>query len=133
MMDRQQVFRDAGPLWAVLMLVAVAIVFSLVLFRPRDQLPIDRANGVYANTCCAPLSLADGKARSDDVMFSYVIEPGKDGPQILVREHSLGLTDGHLFVVEGAGLYLPLAPSRPSSWLEVRGVRFSRTSASTSH
>ncbi len=106
--------------------VAVALAYNL--FVPSKPLPVRIGNGTYTNPCCASLMLQDGQARSADVTFRYVIEPGKQGPRVRVDKWDVVLDGGHLHLVKDrAGQFLFLAASDPPGWLDVDGVRFVRT------
>lgn len=111
---------------AVILPVVIAWVYLLLV--PVKPLPIQTGNGTYTNPCCAPLTLLNGQAHSTDVLFRYVIQPGKEGPLILVDKHNVVVDGGHLHVVDSrAGQFLPLARGNPPEWLEVDGQRFVRT------
>ena len=67
-------------------------------FPPR--LPIDTANGTYANPCCGSLTLTNGQMVVGQGQFvSYVVEHDKIGRYVLPASY-VGVTDGRVLHVD---------------------------------
>ena len=58
--------------------VALLLIVRSLVF-PEPPIPINQANGTYANDCCGTISLRDGTMRFGKQEVSYVIERDKLG------------------------------------------------------
>ena len=113
-------------LWLLIVLIPVS-AWVYILLVPTKTLPVNIGNGSYANPCCVPLTLWNGQARSADVVFSYLIIPGKSGPLVLLQHQTLNVDQGRLVLGQGrAGQFLPLDKFTPPRSIEVGGVTFVR-------
>lgn len=74
--------------WSVtLPLSAFAFLAIYLLFAPAPKLPLDAANGVYANDCCGTIRLHDGVMQFRNQQVAYVIETDKGGAYLLPRTY----------------------------------------------
>ena len=126
--SRAYASRPAFGVGALIILAVVGVAWLKIFFVPVKPLPVQIGNGTYTNPCCAPLTLQNGEGHSVDVLFRYVIQPGKQGPLVLVDKQNVVVDGGHLHLVDSrAGQFLPLAAGNPPQWMEVDGQRFVRT------
>jgi hypothetical protein len=76
-------------------LAVVMAIWLYLLLWPIPKLPIDAANGVYANPCCQPIILRDGTMSFGKHEVGYSIEHDKGGayvlPQLYVGVEPSGL------------------------------------------
>jgi hypothetical protein len=85
-------------------LVPVAIILAVlagwlyILFVPAAQLPIDTANGSYANHCCGVITLRNGTMFVRGQVVSYVIDRDKTGPSVNPSVY-VGVLNGRIIEV----------------------------------
>lgn len=85
--------------WSVgLPITAFALSAIYLLVMPLAKLPLNSANGTYANHCCGTVELRDGIMSFRNHEISYVIEKDKGGAYLLPRAY-VGVLPGH-------GLYI---------------------------
>ena len=65
---------------------------AYALLRDPPRLPIEQANGVYVNGCCASVNLNNGQISSSHRLMRYVIETDKKGAYVL-PDHYVGISE----------------------------------------
>jgi len=95
--------------WSVgLPLMAFALLAIYVLAVPGPKLPLDAANGVYANDCCGTIVLRDGVMSFGNQELTYVIEKDKQGAYILPQRY-VGIYPGQGLQIERSRNVLKLS------------------------
>ena len=68
-------------------MAVVTVIWLYLLLWPMPKLPIDAANGVYANPCCQPIILRDGTMSFGKHEVRYLIEEDKEGAYLLPQAY----------------------------------------------
>ena len=84
-MDPNALQQQSGKIAAGLGVVAAIFLIVRSLIFPEPPIPIDRANGTYANDCCGPITLRDGTMWFGQRELTYEIDRDKGGAYVLPR------------------------------------------------
>jgi hypothetical protein len=98
-MDTNALQQQSGKIAAGMAVVAVLFLIVRSLAFPEPPIPINQANGTYANDCCGTISLSDGTMRFGKREVTYVIERDKGGAYILPQQY-VGIYPGQGLQIE---------------------------------
>ena len=86
--------------WSVgLPLAAFALSAIYLIAMPAPKLPLDAANGTYANDCCGTVTLRDGIMSFRNREIAYIIERDKGGAYVLPQAY-VGVEPGNGLKIE---------------------------------
>jgi hypothetical protein len=86
---------------ALVLAGAIALGWIVLGPRARPDLPPKLIEGVYANPCCAPFEIRDGRIRAGRESASFTVESDKQGVYLL-PDRFVGVVDRRHLVFDSA-------------------------------